>query len=116
MALTKIEEYGSERRYFFDSRPRFMGPVGLIAIAAAPALALLVLLPLPMVAPVLSLVSFVMACALALYALYSKASRHASGVTIWNVAYTFTFIWLVAGIISNPMHLLDWFDKLSMVR
>ena len=115
MALTKLE-YGSERKYFFDGRVGFRAPAGLIAIAAAPALVLLLLIPLPLVAPALSIVSFVMACGVALYAIYTKASRHAPGVTIWDVAYTFTFIWVIAGIISNPMHLLDWFDKLPMVR
>jgi len=114
MALEKIE-YGSEREIVIDGRFRFLDLAGLFAIAAAPALVLLLLIPLPLVPPVLSIVSFVLACGLALFALYTGASRQAPGVTIWDVAYTFTFIWVIAGIISNPMHLLDWFDKLSMV-
>ena len=113
MALEKLE-YGSDREIVIDSQFRFLDLAGLFAIAAAPALVLLLLIPLPLVPPVLSMLSFVMACGLALYALYTGASRRAPGVTIWDVAYTFTFIWVIAGIISNPMHLLDWFDKLSI--
>jgi hypothetical protein len=37
------------------------------------------------------------------------------GSTIWNIAYVFTFTWIVAGMMSNPKHVLDWCDNLSMV-
>jgi hypothetical protein len=84
-------------------------------IATSPAFVLRLLIPLPLVPPVLCILSFVIACSLALTALFTKASRDAQGVTIWNIAYAFTFIWIIAGMMSNPMHLLDWFDTLSMV-
>jgi hypothetical protein len=70
---------------------------------------------LSLVPPVLSILSLVLACGVALYALFTKASRDAQGVAIWGIAYAFTFIWIVAGKICNPKHLLDWFDNLSMV-
>jgi hypothetical protein len=114
MALRKME-YGSERKLGMDDTFRFLHIVELIAIVTAPALVLLLLIPLPLVPPVLSILSFVIACGVALYALFTKASRDAQGLTIWDVASAFTFIWIGAGIISNPKHLLDWFDNLSMV-
>jgi hypothetical protein len=114
MALKKMG-YGSERKFSIDDRFRFLDLVGLIVTAAAPAFVLLLLVPLPLVPPVLSILSLVIACAVALYALFTKASRDAQGVTIWDISYAFTFIWIVAGMMSNPKHLLDWFDNLSMV-
>jgi hypothetical protein len=114
MALRKME-YGSERKFIVDNPFRFLDLVGLIAIATAPAFVLLILIPLPLVPPVLSVLSFVIACSVALYALFTKASRDAQGVTIWDIAYAFTFTWIVAGMMSNPRHLLDWLDNLSMV-
>jgi hypothetical protein len=112
MAFKKMEN-GSQ--FVIDHHFRFLDLVGLIAIAVAPAFVLLFLIPLPLVPPVLSILSFVIACGVALYALFTKASRDVQGVTIWDVAYAFTFVWIVAGVTSNPKHLLDWFDNLSMV-
>jgi hypothetical protein len=114
MALSKME-YGSERKFVIDDPFRLLDLAGLIAIATAPAFVLLLLIPLPLVPPVLSILSFVIACGVALYALFTKASRDAQGIAIWDVAGAFTFIWIIAGIVSNPSHLLDWFDNLSMV-
>jgi hypothetical protein len=114
MALRKME-YGSERKFVVDGPFRFLDLVSLIAIATAPAFVLLLLLPLSLVPPVLSILSLVLACGVALYALFTKASRDTQGVAIWDIAYAFTFIWIVAGKMSNLKHLLDWFDNLSMV-
>jgi hypothetical protein len=114
MALGKME-YGSERRFVAENSFRFPDRLGLIAIAAAPAFVLLLLIPLPLVPPVLSLLSFVIACGATLYALFTNASRDAQGVTVWNLAYTFALIWIVAGVMSKPKYLLGWFDSLSMV-
>ncbi len=114
MALGKME-YGSERKFVIGDLFRFPDLVGLIAIATTPALVLLLLIPLPLVPPVLSLLSFVIACGVALYALFTRASRDAQGIAIWDIAGAFTLTWIVAGIMSNPRHLLDWFDNLSMV-
>jgi hypothetical protein len=113
MALRTME-CAPERKFVIEDRRRFLDLVGLIAIATTPAFVLLLLIPLPLVPPVLSLLSLVIACGVALYALITKASRDAQGVTIWDIAYAFAFIWLVAGKISNPKHLLDWFDSLCI--
>ena len=114
MAFRKMES-GSERKFVIEVPLRFQGLIGLIAITAAPAFVLLLLIPARLVPPVLSILSFVSACVVALYALFIKASRDAQGSTIWNIAYVFTFTWIVAGMMSNPKHVLDWFDNLSMV-
>ncbi len=29
---------------------------------------------------------------------------------IWNIAYAFALIWIVAAVMSKPRHVLDWFD------
>lgn len=113
MTLWKMQ-YGFGRKFAIDQPFRLLDLAGVIAIATAPAVVLLLLIPLPLVPPVLSMLSFVMACGVALYALFTKVSRDAPGVTIWDVAGAFIFIWIVAGMMSNPKHLLDWFDNLSI--
>ena len=84
-------------------------------VTAAPAFVLFLLIPAPLVLPVLSILSLVIACVAATYALFINANRDAQGSTIWNIVYVFTFTWIVAGMISNPKHVLDWFDNLPMV-
>ena len=112
MALGKME---SERKFAIEGPLRFSGLIGLIAITAAPAFVLFLLIPAPLVLPVLSILSLVIACVVAMYAVFIKANRDAQGSTIWNIAYAFTFTWIVAAMMSNPKHVLDWFDNLSMV-
>ena len=114
MALRKIES-GSERKFVIEIPLRFQGLISLIAIATAPAFVLFLLIPARLVPPVFSILSFVIACVVAMYALFTKANRHAQGSTIWNIAYVFTFTWIVATMMSNPKHVIDWFDNLSMV-
>jgi hypothetical protein len=111
MALRKID-YGPQHKFVLDAPFRLPGWMGLVAIGAVPAVVLLPFLPLPLVPPVLSLLSFVFACGFALYGLFTNASRDAQGVTVWNVAGVFAFIWLAAAVISKPKHLLDWFGSL----
>ena len=114
MALRKMEG-GSEGKFVIEIPLRFRGLMGLIAMTAAPAFMLFLLIPARLVPPVFSILSFVIACSVAMYALSTKANRDAQGSTIWNIAYVFTFTWIVAGMMSNPKHVLDWFDNLSMV-
>jgi hypothetical protein len=115
MALGKME--GAGRKFVIDvplRLQRLIGVIGLIAIVAAPAFLLLLLLPARLVPPVLSILSFVIACLVAMYALFMQAHRDAQGSAIWNIACVFTFTWIVAGMMSNPKHVLDWFENLSM--
>jgi hypothetical protein len=115
MAQRKMDS-GFERKLVIEVPLRFQGLIRLIAItAAAPAFVLFLLIPAPLVLPVLSILSFVIACVAAMYALFINANRDAQGSTIWNIAYVFTFTWIVAGMMSNPKHVLDWFDNLPMV-
>ena len=117
MALGKME--GAGRKFVIDvplRLQRLIGVIGLIAIAAAPAFVLFLLIPAPLVPPVLSILSFVIACVVAMYALFTKANRDAQGSTIWDIACVFTVTWIVAGMTSNPKHVLDWFDNLSMAH
>ena len=114
MTLSRTDS-GSEQKFITDAPFRFQGVIGLATIAAAPALALFLLIPAPLVPPALAILSFVIACSVALYALFTKASRDAQGLTSWNIAYVFTSIWIVAAVMSSPKQLLDWFEHFSMV-
>jgi len=114
MALRKMD-YASERKFVFDARFPFLDLTGLIAIVTASVFVLLLLIPLPLVPPVLSILSFAIACAAALYAFSAKAARDAQGITSWDIASLFTCIWIVTGILSDRKYLLDWFDNLSVV-
>ncbi len=111
MALDKID-YGTERKLLIGGGFHFPDWLGLIAIAAVQVFVLLLLIPLPLVAPVLCLLSFVMACCVTLYALSTHARRDAVGPAVWNVACTLTLIWIVAAVLSKPAHVLAWFDRL----
>ena len=111
MAIGKIE-YGSQPKFALDAPFRLPDWLGLVAIVGAPAVVLVLLIPLPLVPHALSLLSFVSACGFALYGLFTNASRDARGVTVWNVAYAFAFIWIAAAVMSKPKHLLDWFGSL----
>src|SRR6516165_690300 len=113
MAFRKIE---SGFKFVIEIPLHFLSLIGLIAIRAAPALVLFLLIPAPLVPPVLSILSFVIACVVAMYALFTKANRDAQGSTIWDIACVFTVTWIVAGMTSNPKHVLDWFDNLSMAH
>ena len=114
MALGNVE-YGSGRQFAVARRARFTGLAGPLAIAAAPALVLFFLIPLPLVPPVLSILSLVMACGVALYARIIGAARDGHNEAIWEISYAFAFIWIVAAKLSDPKHVLDWLDSLSML-
>lgn len=114
MAFWKVED-GSERKFVIEVPLRFHGAIGLIAMTVGPAFVLFLLIPAQLVPPVLSILSFVIACVIAVYALLTKANRDAQGSTIWTMASVFTFTWIIAGLMSNPKQVLDWFDNLSMM-
>jgi hypothetical protein len=94
--------------------PLRLDQVALIATAAAPGLVLLSWVPLPLVLPLLSLVSFVVACIVTLFARYSGSDNHAKGITPWSIAAAFALIWIVAGKLSDPMHVVRLSDRLAM--
>jgi len=105
----------TQRKFVIEIPLGFQDLIGLTAITAALAFGLFLLIPAPLVLPVLSLLSFVIACVVTMYALYMKADHNAQCSRIWNVACVFTFTWIATGMMSNPKHVLDWFDNLSML-
>ena len=88
----------------------------LIAVGAAPGLLLGGLVPLQLVLPALSIVSFTIAAFVALWAYRRGADRHAHGMTFWDVAGLFAVIWVGAGMLSTPEHVVALFDHMTMTR
>jgi hypothetical protein len=111
MALWKVE-HGTTRKFVVDDPMRLLDLVALLALAASPGLLLVSLIPLPLVLPALSILSFVIACGVALFAHFSKVSRHEHSITSWEISYAFAFVWVAAGMMSNPQALMDWFERL----
>jgi hypothetical protein len=94
--------------------PHHLDQVALIATAVASVLLLWWWVALPLVLPLLSIVSFVIACTVTLFAHYSGADNNAKGITLWSVAAVFALIWIVAAKISDPVHVVRLFDRLAM--
>jgi hypothetical protein len=112
MALWKVEQ-GTTRRFVLDDPMRLLDVVALISLAAAPGLLLVSWIPLPLVLPVLSILSFLVACGIALYAHFSKVDRRQRSISLWEISYAFAFVWIAAGMMSNPRTLIDWLDRLA---
>ena len=93
---------------------RALDLAALVAIGAAPVLLLLWAVPLPLVLPALSIVSFVIACVVALFAHCSGVDRTAPGITPWDIVAVFTLIWIGAGMISGPKQIVELFEQLAM--
>jgi hypothetical protein len=105
--------YAAERKLAVGDRFRLWDLVLPLAIAAAPAFGLAFLLPPQIVAPALSLLSLVMACALALSAAITKSDRQAYRAAMQNLSCAFAFVWIVTARMSHPQQVIDWFDHLS---
>jgi hypothetical protein len=113
MALWNTERR-SKPQFALHVPVRYLDWATLVAIVAIPALLLVWLIPLPLVLPVLSIVSFLIACIAALFAHYSGIDRHAPGITLWKFAAVFTLIWIGAGMIGGPKQIVQLFDQLTM--
>jgi len=74
------------------------------------------LVPLQLVLPALSIVSFTIAAFVALWAYRRGVDRHADGMTLWDVAGLFAVIWVGAGMLSTPDHVVALFDHMTMTR
>jgi hypothetical protein len=85
----------------------------LAVIGAAPAVLLLWLVPLALVLPALSIVSFAIAGAVAIFAYRAGIDCRAAGVTAWDVAALFTAIWLLAGLMGGAGSFAALFDRLA---
>jgi hypothetical protein len=88
----------------------------LIALGTAPGFLLVGLVPLQLVLPALSIVSFTVAAFVALWAYRRGADRHTDGMTLWDVAGLFAVIWVGAGTLSTPEHVVELFDHMRMTR
>jgi len=53
-------------------------------------------------------------CAMALFAHCFGVDRRAPGVTAWDFAASFTLIWICAGMISGPRHILELFQHIAI--
>jgi hypothetical protein len=115
MALPK-SEHGSTYGFTLHSAGQHLDLPVLIALAAAPVLLLVWLVPLPLVMPALSVVSFTIAGCVALLAYHSGAGRHTDGTTPWDVAGLFALIWVGAGMLSEPEHVVQLFDRIRMTE
>jgi hypothetical protein len=108
-------ERGSTFRFSLHGSARYVDLAALMAIGAAPGLLLVWLIPLPLVLPALSIVSFTIACTVALFAHCTGADRHAPSVTLWDVAAVFTLIWIGAGTIGGARQVVQLLDQIAMV-
>ena len=108
-------ERGSTLPFSLHGSARYVDLAALVAIGAAPGLLLVWLIPLPLVLPALSVVSFTIACTVALFAHCIGANPHAPGMTLWDVAAVFTLIWVGAGTIGGARHFVQLIDQLAMV-
>jgi hypothetical protein len=88
----------------------------LIALATAPGLLLVWLVPRPLVLPAISIVSFTLAGLVALWAYRSGIDRHTDGITLWDVAGVFALIWIGAGMLSEPAHVVQLFDHMMTTQ
>jgi hypothetical protein len=113
MTLWKIER-GANQKFVIDDPTCFLDLVALLAIATAPGLFLVILIPLPLVLPVLSVVSFVAACGIAVFAHFSETRHRRGSLVHWELACAFAFVWVASGMMGNPRTLLDWFDRVAM--
>lgn len=111
MTLWKIER-GLDRKFVLPDPVHWLDVVALIAIVASPGVALMMFVPLPLVLPILSIVSFLIACGVALFACSNANSRQPS-IAHWEFVWAFAAVWVVAGTMSNPMTLIEWLDRLA---
>jgi hypothetical protein len=113
MALWK-SAHGSDHGFTLHSPGQHLDLPILIAFAAAPGLLLVWLVPPPLVLPALSIVSFTVAAIVALFAYWYGADRRARGITPWDVAGAFALIWIGAGMLSEPEHIVQLFGQITM--
>ncbi len=112
MSLRKTEHVCMPRRPI-GAPPGHSHFAALTAVGAAPAVLLLWLVWFvapALVLPALSIASFAIAAAAALFAHYAGIDRHAPGVTAWDVAAVFAAIWVLAGLIGGAAPFTAVFD------
>jgi len=114
MALWRIEQNRSGK-FVLTDQSRYLDWLAVMAIAASPGFLLVLLIPPALVLPVLSIVSFLLGCGVALFAHYRYPARGEMNQVLWDLACGFTFVWIIAGVLGNPRHLIDVFDQLAVL-
>jgi hypothetical protein len=110
VTLQKFEQSS----HYGPARHKLGPPVDLSVVAATMAIVgvLLVWLVPPLLAlPALSLLSLTAAGIVALLAYFSGADRHADGITLWDIAGAFVLMWVAAGVLSEPDHVVRQFGQ-----
>jgi hypothetical protein len=115
MALWKLEQ-GAGYGIRSQAPGHHRGLAVVIALAAAPCLALAWLVPPPLVLPALSMVSCLVAGCIAALACHVRAGRNTHGITLWDVAGAFALIWVGAGMLSEPTHVVELFEHLTTAK
>jgi hypothetical protein len=88
----------------------------VVATTAAAGVLLVWWVPSPLLLPALGLMSFIAVGIVTLFAYHSGADRHADGITLWDVAGIFTLIWIAAGMLSEPEHVVQLFGHLTTAQ
>jgi hypothetical protein len=112
MALWKTE-HDFQPHFTLRVPARALDLAALFAIVAAPVLLLLWAVPLPLALPAVSIMSFIIACVVALFAHCSGVDRTAPGLTPWDIVALFTLIWISAGMVSGPKQVVELFEQLA---
>jgi hypothetical protein len=112
MAIWKTE-HDFQPLFTLHVPARALDLAALFAIGTAPVLLLLWAVPLPLVLPALSIASFILACAVALFAHCSGVDCTAPGMTAWDIVALFTLIWISAGMVGGSKQMVELFEQLA---
>lgn len=115
MTLWK-SEHGSTYGPALHKLEPHLNPSFVVIAAAASSVLLVWLVPSPLALPALGLVSFTAAVVVASFASYSGADRHADGITLWDIAGAFALIWVAAGMLSEPEHIVQLLGHVMMAQ
>lgn len=81
----------------------------LFILGALPAALIALIAPKAVALPMASLVSILLASAVAFYAYRARVNYHAKGLTFWDLAGMLAFIGFGAGAMSEPVAALELF-------
>jgi len=82
----------------------------MVVAAAAPLVLLASALPRPLVLPTVCLIAVAGAALASLLAWSGAAVRSTQRVTAWDVAGALAYVGFAAGMLSDPQHLIQFFD------
>ncbi len=88
----------------------------LLAALVSPVLVIALLAPSPMILPVFSIMALVAAAAIGVLAWYVGAPGQSDRLTIWDVSGVCLFLGFAAGMLSDPMQVVQFFDMGTSAR